>query len=50
MDYTFNFLVDRTVRGKIYPALAQWQARPYTAEWRQFGDHWPYTTPVRIQE
>lgn len=46
----FEFLVDHTVRGKIYPALAQWQARPYTQAWREFGDHWPYTTPLRIQE
>lgn len=46
----FNFVVDRVVRGKIYPALAQHQAEPYTPEWRTFGQHWPFTTPLRIQE
>lgn len=38
------------MKGRIYPALAQWQARPYTQAWREFGNHWPYTTPLRVQE
>lgn len=50
MEYAFDFLIDRTLRGKIYPALTIWQARPYTPEWWQFGEHWPYTVPLRVQE
>lgn len=50
MALSFNFVVDRVVRDKIYPHLAQWQAEPYTPQWRQFGQHWPYTTPLRIEE
>ena len=38
------------IKGRIYPALAVWQARPYTQAWREFGRHWPYTTPLRVQE
>jgi len=45
-----NLLADHTINGKIYPALAVWQARPYTLEWREFGSHYPYTIPLRIQE
>ena len=50
MISSFNFVVDRVVRNKIYPHLAAWSAEPYTPEWRQFGSKWPYTTPLRIQE
>ena len=50
MTLSFNFVVDRVVRDKIYPHLAAWSAEPYTPEWRQFGSKWPYTTPLRIQE
>ena len=50
MALSFNFVVDRVVRDKIYPHLAAWSAEPYTPEWRQFGSKWPYTTPLRIQE
>jgi len=50
MNLEFNFVVDSVVRTKIYPALAQHQAEPYTQSWREFGNHWPYTTPLRIQE
>ena len=45
-----NLLADHSINGKIYPALAVWQARPYTPEWRKFGEHYPYTIPLRIQE
>jgi hypothetical protein len=45
-----NLLADQTINGKIYPALATWQARPYTIEWRKFGSHYPYTIPLRLQE
>ena len=45
-----NLLADQTINGKIYPALAVWPARPYTTGWREFGSHYPYTIPPRIQE
>lgn len=45
-----NLVVDRTVRGKIYPSLAQFQAEPYTPQWREFSQHWPNTIPLRLQE
>jgi hypothetical protein len=47
---TLNLVADRTVKGRIYPALAQWEARPYTQSWREFGGHYPYTVPFRPQE
>lgn len=50
MSFEFNFVADRTIKGRIYPALAQHEARPYTPSWREFGQHWPYTTPLRLQE
>ena len=46
----FNFVADRVVQGKIYPALTQLIAEPYTQSWREFGCHWPFVTPVRLQE
>lgn len=46
----FEFVIDTKIKNRAYPALAQWQARPYTQSWREFGDHWPYTTPLRIEE
>lgn len=46
----FNFVADRVIKGRIYPGLAQWEARPYTQSWREFGQHWPFTTPLRIEE
>lgn len=45
-----NFVVDSIVRDKAYPALAQWQAEPYTTQWRQFSHHWPNTVPVELFE
>ena len=45
-----NLLADQVVKGRIYPALAQHQARPYTQGWREFGQHWPHTIPLRLQE
>lgn len=45
-----NLVIDRIIRDKIYPALAQWQAEPYTPGWRQFEQHWPNTVPLRLQE
>lgn len=45
-----TLIADGTVRGKIYPALAQHQAEPYTQSWREFEKHWPCTVPFRLQE
>jgi hypothetical protein len=45
-----NLVVDNILKGKIYPSLAQHQARPYTQAWREFGSHFPYTIPLRLQE
>jgi hypothetical protein len=50
MDSKFNFVADAIIRDKAYPALAEWSARPYTAEWRQFVQHWPHTVPVELHE
>jgi hypothetical protein len=50
MDYANNFVADRVVRNKAYPALARWSALPYTAEWRQFVQHWPNTVPAELYE
>lgn len=45
-----NLVTDRVIKGRVYPALAKHEARPYTQAWREFGQHWPWTTPLRIQE
>ena len=45
-----NLVADRVVKGRIYPALARHQAVPYTQGWREFGQHWPHTIPLRLQE
>jgi hypothetical protein len=50
MSLEFNFVADRTIKGKMYPAFAIHQGRPYTPSWREFGQHWPYTTPLRLEE
>jgi hypothetical protein len=50
MTQEFNIICDRIVRGKAYPTGAVHRAEPYTAEWRQFGQHWPYTVPVELIE
>lgn len=47
---TLNLTVDRLAKGRMYPALSAHEARPYTQAWREFGQHWPYTVPVRFQE
>lgn len=47
---SLNLVVDQTIRGRIYPALARHEAYPYTQSWREFGQHWPYTIPIRLQE
>lgn len=50
MKLSLNLVSDQVLKGRIYPALAQHQARPYTQAWREFGQHWPYTVPLRLQE
>jgi hypothetical protein len=47
---SLNLIADQVTRGRIYPALARHQAMPYTQAWREFGQHWPHTTPLRLQE
>jgi len=47
---TLNLTVERVVKGRIYPALATHEARPYTQSWREFGQHYPYTIPIRLEE
>ena len=50
MSSGFKFVADRVVRDKAYPALARWQAQPYTPAWRQFVNHWPNTVPCELHE
>jgi hypothetical protein len=45
-----NLVADQVIKGRVYPALAKWEARPYTQAWREFGSHYPYTVPFRLQE
>jgi len=45
-----TLIADKIVKGKIYPAFAQHEGHPYTQSWREFGSHWPYTIPLRLQE
>ena len=45
-----NLIADQVIKGRIYPSLALHQARPYTQAWREFGQHFPYTIPLRLQE
>lgn len=43
-----DFVADSIIKGRPYPALARHQARPYTQAWREFGQHWPHTTPAEL--
>lgn len=43
-----DFRADSIIKGRPYPALARHQARPYTQAWREFGQHWPHTTPAEL--
>ena len=47
---SLNLVADRVIKGRIYPALARHAAYPYTQGWREFGQHWPHTIPIRLQE
>lgn len=44
------FLVDNIILNKAYPNLGKWNAEPYTQSWREFDQHWPFVTPVRLFE
>jgi hypothetical protein len=46
----FDFVVDRMIQGRAYPALTLWSAEPYTLAWREFGQHWPFTVPVNLYD
>lgn len=50
MALSLNLIADQVRKGRIYPALTRHEARPYTQSWREFGQHWPYTVPLRLQE
>jgi len=43
-----EFIADSIIKGRAYPALALHQAKPYTQAWREFGQHWPHTTPAEL--
>lgn len=45
-----NFVADQFIKDKAYPNLATWQAQPYTNEWRQFTNHYPFTVPVNLYD
>jgi len=47
---SLTLVADKIVKGKIYPALTCHEAYPYTQGWREFGQHWPHTIPLRLQE
>ena len=46
----FNFVADRIVKGRLYPAFARHRAEPRTQAWREFSQHWPRTVPFDIHE
>jgi len=48
MESQFNFYAEKIINGHSYPALARYSAEPYTPEWRQFVEHWPFTTPNKL--
>lgn len=47
---TLNLVADRTIKGRVYPAFAEWQGRPFHPSWREFDQHWPWTIPFRLEE
>ena len=46
----FNFVCDRIVLDKAYPALTPHSAEPYTQGWREFIQYRPYTVPCELIE
>lgn len=45
-----TFCIDKIIDGKPYPNIAQWQAQPFTPEWRRFSVNWPFSEPVHFFE
>jgi len=45
-----NLVADCVIKNKLYPAGAVWQAKPYTQDWRKFGEHWPHTVPFALHD
>lgn len=46
----FNFVADRLIKDKAYPALSTWPAQPYTPDWQKFVSAWPWTVPCELHE
>jgi hypothetical protein len=44
------FEFDQYIGDRPYPNVAQHRARPYTPEWRQFSQHWPFSEPAKLIE
>ena len=44
------FVFDKIIGKKPYPNLANWQALPYTPEWRKFSKKWPFSEPFHFLE
>jgi len=44
----YRFVVDKIIRNRAYPNLAQHPAEPYTQQWREFSQHSPYTVPFEL--
>ena len=44
------FEFDKFIGTRPYPNLAKHQAKPLTAEWRQFSQHWPFSEPPNLIE
>jgi hypothetical protein len=42
------FKFDQYIDNKPYPNTAIHVARPHTAEWRQFSQHWPFSEPPSL--
>jgi hypothetical protein len=47
IDFVFDHVWDQ---ARPAPNIARWQARPYTPEWHQFSQHWPWSEPVMFYE
>jgi len=48
MTKIIQVAADRIMKNKVYPSLAKLDAAPYTAEWRTFSKHYPYTVPPEL--
>ena len=47
---SFNFVCDRIVNGRAYPALTTHDALPGTTAWQEFINHYPQTVPCELIE